>query len=67
MDKHLVICVHHLVICGHHLETCVHHLETCIFCTAILIIFSQYYTPDSQTNLGVVTLMKPSMENVCGM
>ena len=36
-------------------------------CTAILIIFSQYYTPDSQTNLDVVTLMKPSVEKVCGM
>ena len=37
------------------------------FCTAILIIFSQYYTSDSQTNLDVVTLMKPSVEKVCGM
>ena len=36
-------------------------------CTAILIIFSQYYIPDSQTNLGVVTLMKPSVEKECGM
>ena len=37
------------------------------FCTAILIIFSQYHTPDSQTNLDVVTLMKLSVEKVCGM
>ena len=36
-------------------------------CTAILIISARYYMPDSQTNLGVVTLMKPSVVKVCGM
>ena len=33
-------------------------------CTAILIISARYYM---QTNLDVVTLMKPSVEKVCGM
>ena len=36
-------------------------------CTAILIISARYYMPDSQTNLGMVTLTKPSVEKVCGM
>ena len=36
-------------------------------CTAILIISARYYMPDSQTNLDMVTLMKPSVEKVCGM
>ena len=35
--------------------------------TAILIISARYYMPDSQTNLDVVTLMKLSVEKVCGM